>query len=77
VKKCKLDVPNGLAIIYGDMWKALKIKLHYSEVDNDDTLAAYAQKHKASVLSGDKDFYRYRDGTFPIYSDYEIVMGRL
>ena len=59
-------------MLYGDMWKAMKIKVHYSEVDNDDTQAAYAEKHHAYVLSGDKDFYRYTQAKFPIYCDYEI-----
>lgn len=77
VRKCKLDVPPGLAIIYGDMWKANKVKVHYSEVDNDDTLAAFAHRDKAFVLSGDKDFYRYTEATFTIFSDFEIKMGHL
>jgi hypothetical protein len=70
-------VPPGLAIIYGDMFRALKLRVHYSDVDNDDTIAAYAEKNGASVLSGDKDYYRYRNAKFPIYSDYEIVDGYL
>ena len=45
VRKCKLDVPPTLALIYGDMWKANKVKVHYSEVDNDDTIAAYTEHH--------------------------------
>jgi hypothetical protein len=42
VRKCKLDVPPGLAIIYGEMFRDLDVVVHYSEVDNDDTIAAYA-----------------------------------
>ena len=77
VRKCKLDVPPGLAVIYGDMFRAVGIKVYYSEVDNDDTIAAYAECNQAHVLSGDKDYYRYREATFPIYSDYEIKNGYL
>lgn len=77
VKKCKLDVPPGLAQLYGDMFKACDIKVHYSEVDNDDTIASYAQKNGACVISGDKDYYRYLGGTFKIYSDYEIINGQI
>jgi predicted nuclease of predicted toxin-antitoxin system len=57
------------------MFKACDIKVHYSEVDNDDTIASYAQKNGACVISGDKDYYRYLGGTFKIYSDYEIING--
>jgi hypothetical protein len=77
VRKCKLDVPQGLAIIYGDMFNSLGVRVHFSEVDNDDTLAAYAQADGAVVLSGDKDFYRYKQGSFPIYSDFELKNGLL
>jgi hypothetical protein len=77
VKKAKLDVPNGLATIYGDMWKELGIRVHYSDIDNDDTIAAWAQHNGASVLSGDKDMYRYLHADFVIYSNFEIDHGYL
>ena len=59
VKKCKLDVPPGLAILYGDMFKDLNVSVNYSDLDNDDTIAAYAEYDGAVVVSGDKDYYRY------------------
>ena len=77
MKRCKLDVPPGLSILYGEMFKDLNVKVHYSEVDNDDTIAAFAERDGAIVLSGDKDYYRYSKANFPIYSDFEIVKGRL
>jgi|LauGreDrversion4_2_1035121.scaffolds.fasta_scaffold288614_1 hypothetical protein len=57
------------------MFRAVGIKVYYSEVDNDDTIAAYAEKNHAHVLSGDKDYFRYYEARFPIYSDYEIKNG--
>jgi len=68
---------TGLAILYGDMFKDLNITVHYSEVDNDDTIAAFAERDNAVVLSGDKDYYRYANCKFGIYSDFEIIKGRL
>jgi hypothetical protein len=59
------------------MFKELRIKVHYSEVDNDDTIAAYAEAHGASLLSGDKDMFRYSKAIFPIYYDYEVNGGYL
>jgi hypothetical protein len=57
-----LAVPPGLQIIMGEMWtRGGAVRVHYSEVDNDDTLAAYAYVHGASVMSMDKDFFRYKD----------------
>ena len=55
MKRCKLDVPPGLSILYGEMFKDLNVKVHYSEVDNDDTIAAFAERDGAIVISGDKD----------------------
>ena len=72
VRKCYLDMPPGLSIIFGEMFRAFGVVVYYSEVDNDDTIAAYAQANQAHVLSGDKDFYRYIEANFPIYNDYEI-----
>jgi hypothetical protein len=77
VKKCKLDVPPGLAILYGDMFKDLNVPVYYSELDNDDTIAVYAEYEGAVVLSGDKDYYRYSKANFPIFCDYEIINDKL
>ena len=54
------------------MFQNAGIKLHYSVIDNDDTLAAYAQFYGADILSRDKDFMRYRKRSYKIYSDFVI-----
>lgn len=46
--------------------------MHYSVIDNDDTLAAYAEKNGAAILSRDRDFFRYRNHTYKIYWKYKI-----
>ena len=51
VENCELKVPPNLSLLYGDIFKQLQVKVHYSEVDNDDTMAAFAQKHGAAILS--------------------------
>ena len=63
--------------MYGDMFKDLNISVNYSDLDNDDTIAAYAEYDGAVVLSGDKDYYRYSEANFPIFSDYEIINDKL
>ena len=45
--------------MYGDMFKDLNVSVNYSDLDNDDTIAAYAEYDGAVVVSGDKDYYRY------------------
>ena len=46
--------------------------MHYSEVNNDDTIATWAQELGGSVLSRDRDFLKYKEATFPIFKDFEI-----
>ena len=43
------------------------MRVHYSEIDNDDTIAAYAHTHGAALLSEDKDFFRYRDYKYQVF----------
>jgi DNA-directed RNA polymerase subunit RPC12/RpoP len=72
------DYPPFKETLLGDAFKLLDIPVYYSfEADNDDTIAAYAQKYNASVLSQDQDFFRYIDRTFHIYDDYTIKKGRV
>jgi hypothetical protein len=52
-------VPQGCAVMLGDMFRMEGVPVHYSFHDNDDTLAAYAVRDGALVLSGDRDFFRY------------------
>jgi len=51
--------------------------VRHSEVDNDDTLAFFAQRDGASILSNDKDFFRYRDATYTVYGRFEVKAGTL
>lgn len=41
------------------LFKRHGIKIHYSTIDNDDTLATHAQIDGANVVSNDNDFFRY------------------
>lgn len=67
-----MKVAPLLSRMLGEMFQSVGVKVHYSSIDNDDTLAAYAQANGAAVLSRDKDFFRYNDAKFPIYFDYKI-----
>ncbi len=46
--------------------------VHYSDVDNDDTIAIFAQENGGCVLSGDKDYYRYLKADFKVYRDFKV-----
>ena len=70
-------MPYGLTTLIGDMFANCGVPIHYSEVDNDDTIAAYAQKDNACILSGDRDFNRYIGSTFTVYREFEINKGIL
>jgi len=71
-------MPYGHSVMMGEMFKELHVEVHYSaERDLDDTLASFAEADGASVLSADNDFLRYEGASFPIFSDFRIVKGRL
>ena len=42
------------------------------EASSDDTIAALAELNKASILSGDRDFFKYLDRTYTVYDDFLI-----
>lgn len=66
-------IPQGGLRLVGEMFAAEGVKVHYSvEMDNDDTLARYAQADGASILSEDQDFLRYNGATYDIYKHYRI-----
>lgn len=74
VRKGKKEVPQGYAILLGDMFTSCGIEVLYSdELDNDDTLAFYAHADEAILLSGDKDFFRYIDAKYVVYDVYSVT----
>ncbi len=64
-------------MLLGDMFQKVGIRVHYSEIDNDDTIAAYAHAHGAALMSDDKDFFRYRDHKYQVFSNFEVRQGKL
>ena len=73
VRGSKKKVPHGMTSMLGEMFQKCCIEALYSdEADNDDTIAAYAQEHGASILSRDKDMFRYMGATFSVFSEYSI-----
>ena len=75
----KRGVPQGTSTMLGDMLRELGVTVHYSTVDNDDTLAAYAFQNGGQVLSGDRDFFRYwgHGPSLTVYESYTIQDGKL
>jgi hypothetical protein len=53
------------------------IKVHFSVIDNDDTLAAHAMHYKASILSDDKDYFRYINANYVVYESFFLSKGNL
>ena len=65
-----------LSLFIGDAFKSQGVEVLYSVVDNDDTLAAYAHRDNASVLSADNDFWRYRPLLDKIYRSFEYISNK-
>lgn len=78
VRSGSKNMPHGCTILIGDMLRKCGVEVCYSfEADNDDTIAFHAQADGASILSHDKDMFRYLGATFTVFSDYEIRNGEL
>jgi predicted nuclease of predicted toxin-antitoxin system len=61
------------------MFQRIKgVTVHYSTVDNDVTIASYAEEWEGIVLSSDSDFKtRFQNYSYQVYEDFEIVGERL
>ena len=77
VRLGRLGMMPGIQWVLGQLFIDEGIKVHYSDIDNDDTLAAYAHAHGASILSEDKDFFRYKNNNYRVYKDFDVVKGKL
>jgi hypothetical protein len=78
IVKGEKNVPQGAAVLLGDMLRKCGVEVCYSsERDNDDTLAFHAEADGASILSHDQDMFRYVGHTYTVYSDFQIERGRL
>ncbi|KAJ3044734.1 hypothetical protein HDV00_001138 [Rhizophlyctis rosea] len=71
-------MPQGLSVLIEEAFRKCRVDVCYSyDADNDDTLAAYAWRDGAAILSGDRDFFRYRGCRFEVYEGYDVIGGRL
>ena len=80
VRNCVANMP----LILGSIFKSLGVTVHYSTIDCDDTIAAFAYHLGGSVLSRDCDFFRYfvdssteRVLPFKIFFNFSVLNGRL
>lgn len=73
------DVPQGLSVLMGDIFRSLGVAVYYSPytTDNDDCIASHAHANGADILSNDKDFFRYIDHRYKRYGKFEIYEGYL
>lgn len=74
-------VPAGNRTFIASVFARLenpKVTVHLSEeMDNDTTLAAFAQIDSADVISKDKDFFRYQGRTYMVFEDFYLKGGKL
>ena len=73
----------NMSLILGSIFQSLGVTVHYSTIDCDDTIAAFAYHMNGSVLSRDCDFFRYYadiSGIGPPYQvffNFSVSYGRL
>ena len=76
------DCITNMSLILGSIFQSLGVTVHFSTVDCDDTIAAFAHHHNGSVLSRDCDFFRYYvdrvgDRPYQVYFDFSVSSGEL
>lgn len=84
LKKGKRDVLVGSQAMLGEMFQNFGVTVHFSSIDCDDTIAAFAYHFNGAILSQDKDFFRYyarskaeKNPPYVIYSSFTTAGGRL
>ena len=79
----KKNVVVNMSLILGSIFQSLGVLVHFTKVDCDDTIAAFAFRHGGSVLSKDCDFYRYyvsrsiKNPPYDVFYNYNIVDGKI
>jgi hypothetical protein len=58
------------------MFRREGVPIHYSLVDNDDTIASHAHWRGGAVLSADADFLRYTPRDYSVFVDFKILKVR-
>ena len=63
-------------LMIGNMFQSLGVQVHFSTIDCDDTIAAFAYHMKGSVLSQDADFFRYYvESSMETRPPYQVFSG--
>lgn len=77
----KRMVMTNMSLFLGSIFQSFGVTVHFSTVDCDDTIAAFAYHLNGNVLSGDCDFFRYTttSGELPflVYRDFQMFGGKL
>jgi len=79
VKLERRDVPQGNSVLVGDIFHSLGVEVLYSAAnqDLDDCLASFAFHDRASILSNDGDYFRYRKRNWEQFGKFKIQNGNL
>eukprot|EP00347_Sterkiella_histriomuscorum_P002400 403368305 len=79
LKTCSMDCPACITAFLGEMFRNLKIKVHYCLEDKSDTMACFADHFGADIMSNSTEFVRYKQRKFNLFKAFEInkVTGKL
>ena len=79
----KKNVVANMSFILGSIFQSHGIDVHFTKLDCDDTIAAFAYHKGGSVLSRDCDFFRYyvpgsiKNPPYDVFFNYNIVDGKI
>ena len=77
VSKGERNMPQAMNVLLGEMFALQGIKVHYSTVDNDDTIVAFAVCYDGDIVSRDSDFMFYDKMPYRLYDQFLIKNGKL
>lgn len=66
VRRLTRRVMQGNTQFIGDAFRKCGVRVHYSIKDNDDTLVSHAAAGGGSVLSQDRDMFRYEPRPYQV-----------
>lgn len=72
------STPPKLGFLLAAFFSKCGVEVNFSfEEEIDDTLASHAHHDKACILSRDRDFFRFTERNYNVYSDFSINLNGL
>lgn len=73
VRKCEKYPPPKCGLLLWNFFMKCNVESYFTyDSDYDDSLASHAQHDGASILTRDRDYFRYLERNYEVYEDFHI-----